>query len=125
MSIKPILRPYISIADMLADTFGDTCEVVLHDLDDPEHSVVYVANDKVTGRKKGQNFEHLISKVIMSEELKNDYVANYYFTTSDHRLIRSSSLLIRNEEGGLEGALCINLDTTPFTQQIEFLKTFV
>lgn len=40
--MRPIFLPYVSIADMLTQTFGSDCEVVLHDLNDPEHSVVYV-----------------------------------------------------------------------------------
>ena len=47
--MRPIFLPYVSIADMLTQTFGSDCEVVLHDLNDPEHSVVYVSNGTVTG----------------------------------------------------------------------------
>ena len=49
--MKPILAPYVPIADLVAKTFGEDVEVVLHDLSDPQHSVVYVANNKVTGRQ--------------------------------------------------------------------------
>ena len=40
MEIRPALAPYVPLARMLAQTFGQDCEVVLHDLDCPEHSVV-------------------------------------------------------------------------------------
>ena len=43
MEIRPALAPYVPLARMLAQTFGQDCEVVLHDLDCPEHSVVHVA----------------------------------------------------------------------------------
>ena len=52
--MKPILAPYVPIADLVAKTFGEDVEVVLHDLSDPQHSVVYVANNKVTGRQVGE-----------------------------------------------------------------------
>ena len=42
MPVKPALMPYVPIAQMLVQTFGPDCEVVLHDLDCPAHSVVYV-----------------------------------------------------------------------------------
>ena len=45
--MRPIFLPYVSIADMLTQTFGSDCEVVLHDLNDPEHSVVYVSNGTI------------------------------------------------------------------------------
>ena len=64
MEIKSFLKPYIAVADMIANTFGEDCEVVVHDLEDPEHSVVYVANNKVTGREIGQSFYTLVSKGI-------------------------------------------------------------
>lgn len=55
--MRPIFLPYVSIADMLTQTFGSDCEVVLHDLNDPEHSVVYVSNGTVTGARPGDSFE--------------------------------------------------------------------
>ena len=42
MEIRPALAPYVPLARMLAQTFGQDCEVVLHDLDCLEHSVVHV-----------------------------------------------------------------------------------
>ena len=125
MTVRPSLASYIPVADMLAQTFGPTCEVVLHDLTDPQRSVVYVANGTVTGRTVGQSFDQLVKQVILSSDLKDTYVANYYFTAENGRQIRSSTLLIRGEDGELEGALCINLDTEPFRQQMEFLNRFL
>ena len=122
MEVKMLLKPYMTMADMLAKTFGQECEVVLHDLSTPERSVVYVANNSVTGRRIGQSFDQLVKQVLLSENLKEDYVTNYFFTAPNGKLIRSSTLLIRDEEGNLAGALCINLDTTRVQAQIEYLR---
>lgn len=118
--ISPILSQYIPIADLLVKTFGEDCEVVLHDLSKPENSVVYVANGKVTGRRVGDSFQHLISQALIAEKTYKDVIPNYYFRHQD-KLIRSSSLFIRDLEGHLVGALCINLDTSKITQQITYL----
>lgn len=123
--MKPILVPYVSMADMLARTFGEDCEVVLHDLDTPECSVVYVANGTVTGRSIGDSFDQLVRQVILSDDLQEDFAANYFFTAPNGKLIRSSTLLIKNPDGHLVGALCINLDTTRLTRQIAFLQSFL
>lgn len=123
--MKPVLLPYIPLAEMLVRTFGVDCEVVLHDLDSPEHSVVYVANNSVTGRKMGDSFDQLVRQVILSNHLQDDFAANYYFTAPNGKQVRSSTLLIKNPEGGLEGALCINLDTTRISQQVEYLQSFL
>lgn len=108
MEIRPALAPYVPLARMLAQTFGQDSEVVLHDLDCPEHSVVHVENPSVTGRKVGQSFDQLVRQVILSNELKEDFVANYYFTAPNGKRIRSSTLLIRDGDGRLTGALCLN-----------------
>ena len=105
MEIRPALAPYVPLARMLAQTFGQDCEVVLHDLDCPEHSVVHVENPSVTGRKVGQSFDQLVRQVILSNELKEGFVANYYFTAPNGKRIRSSTLLIRDGDGRLTGAL--------------------
>ena len=119
------LDKYKPLADMLVHTFGKDVEVVLHNLSTPEHSVVYVANGSVTGRKLGDSFDQLIKQVLLSERLENDYVANYYFTASNGKLIRSSTLLLRDEHNKLEGALCINLDASKINQQIECLQSLL
>ncbi|ORT99979.1 hypothetical protein D081_1560 [Anaerovibrio sp. JC8] len=121
--MNPKLKAYIPMADMLAETFGDECEVVLHDIADPEHSVVYVANGTVTGRKIGQGFEHFV-KTAITQGAEEDFVANDFFQKNG-RLIRTSSALIRDDDGRLIGALCINLDMTHTQQQIAYLQGFM
>ena len=125
MEIKPLLKPYVVIADMLTKTFGQECEIVLHDLSFPEQSVVYVANNSVTGRQVGQSFDQLVKQVILSNDLKEGFVANYFFTAPNGKLIRSSTLLIRDEVGKLAGAMCINLDTTRVREQVAYLRSWL
>ena len=42
------VRPY---ADYIADINGESCEVILHDISDVRHSIIYVRNGYITGRK--------------------------------------------------------------------------
>lgn len=123
--MHPVLKHYIPIANMLVQTFGQDCEVVLHDLRTPTQSVVYVVNNTVTKREVGQSFQHLVPQVILSDALKDDVVSNYYFTTDDGKLIRSSSALIRDENSVIIGAICINLDTSRLTQNIAWLESML
>lgn len=110
--MHPILKAYIPVANMLTQTFGKSCEVVIHDLTQPESSVVYVANGAVTGRKEGQAFDHLIRKVLLNKKFKDDCTANYIFQSENGKKVKSSSALIRNPEGEVVGMLCINYDLT-------------
>ena len=123
--IKPILAQYIPIAQVIAKTFGDGCEVVLHDLEHPQQSVVYTVNNHVTGRQVGQSFDHLVPQVILSKDLDNDMVTNYYLHTDDGRLIKSSTVLLKDFDGKVVGAMCINIDTTPITRQVEWLQAMI
>lgn len=125
MEIRNVLKPYLPVAQMLVQTFGPDCEAVLHDLTTPERSVVYVANPTVTGRTVGDSFDQLVRQVILSDERQGDYAANYYFTAPNGKRIRSSTVLLRDADGRLEGAMCINLDTTRLTQQIAYLRSFL
>ena len=120
--IKPIIAQYIPIANMIAKTIGNDCEVVVHDLECPEHSVVYSVNNHVTGRQVGQSFDHLVPQVLLSKKLNEDMVTNYYFRTKDGKLIKSSTTLLKDLNGDVVGAMCINLDTSRITQQIHWLQ---
>ena len=112
----------IPVVDMIARTFGRDCEVVLHDLTQPRNSVVYAANGHVTGREIGQSFDHLITHVLLSKDFKDDVSANYFFRTGDGTLIRSSTALIKNEDGVVVGAVCVNLDTSTDTALLRRLR---
>ena len=118
------LEQYIPIAQMLAKTFGEDCEVVIHDLSIPRNSVVYTINSHVTGRQVGQSFDHLVPQVLLAKDFTG-YSANYYFHTTDGRLIRSSTVLLRDTDRQVIGALCINLDTTVITQGVERLMAML
>ncbi len=122
--MNPILAQYIPIADMIVKTFGEEVEVVLHDLSHPQNSVIYVANNKVTGRRVGESFHYLFSKALRAKEQDHGILANYYFE-QDGKKIRSSSVFIRNEAGELVGALCINIDTSKVCEQIKWLRSYL
>lgn len=110
--MNPILKTYFVIADTIAGTFGGQCEAVVHDLSQPESSVVYVANGNVTGRQVGQSFDHLVKQVLLNKNFRDDRMINYMFETPEGKQIKSSSALIRDGEGEVIGMLCINYDIT-------------
>ena len=119
-----VFKRYCQIADVVAETFGPRCEAVVHDLSQPENSVVYVANGNVTGRAVGQSFDHLVRQVLMNKDFKEDRAVNYMFETPDHRTLRSTSLLRRDEEGNLAGMLCINVDISGWLRLQEEIGLF-
>lgn len=78
---RETLQPYISMADMLARTFGKECEIVLYDMTNPQHSVVYAANNTVTNCQIGDRLPSSVSQMLRSPDLKEDFISNYYFHT--------------------------------------------
>lgn len=118
------LKKYIPIADAIAQTFGENCEVVLHDLSSPQNSVVYTVNNHVTGREVGQPFDHIIKHVLLSKQFRNDLVANYRTDTAE-KSIKSTTVLLRNSNGKAIGAFCINYDLTPINNMKQFMENFM
>jgi predicted transcriptional regulator YheO len=122
---KRILESYIPLAKSTAKMFGRHCEVVIHDLSNPQSSVMFTINSHVTGRKVGQSFDHLVKKVLRSKDFKEDYLAGYTFKTEDHRTIRSSTTLIRDAEQKVIGAFCVNFDVEAVQQMQYFMDSFL
>ncbi|QZY56166.1 helix-turn-helix transcriptional regulator [Crassaminicella profunda] len=125
MKINEALNGYIPIANLIAKTFGENCEVVIHDLSVPQNSVIYAVNNHVTGRTIGQSFDHLVKQVLLSRNFHGDYTANYMTTTKDGKEIKSSTSLIRNANGEVIGALCVNYDLEAMKDMKKFLDDFL
>ncbi|MGW9019772.1 helix-turn-helix transcriptional regulator [Priestia megaterium] len=118
---EAVLNSYIPMAKTIAKMFGPQCEVVIHDLTQPQSSVMFTINNHVTGREVGQSFDHLVKQVLLSEDFKEDHLAGYEIETDDHRLIKSSTTLIRDFQGQVIGALCINYDMNLMLQMRKML----
>lgn len=125
VTINNELQKYIPVANIIAKTFGKDCEVVIHDLARPQNSVVFTVNNHVTGRQIGQPFEHLVKQVLLSKNFAGDYSANYMTITEDGREIKSSTAFIRDSQGKIIGALCINYDLKNMKNVMAFLDDFM
>lgn len=106
----PGLNSYISIAEGIAKTFGEYCEVVLHDLSDYSSSIVAIFNNHVSGREVGSPITNLGLEVIRKGVEGHDDLINYS-TTLNQKNIKSSSMFIRDADHKVIGCLCINIDT--------------
>ena len=123
--IEKVLESFVPLAKSTAKMFGPNCEVVIHDLTNPQASVMFTVNNHVTGREVGQSFDHLVKTVLQSKDFKEDHLAGYTFTTEDKRTIRSSTSLIRDSKQKVVGAFCINFDVEALNQMQQFMETFL
>lgn len=112
-SLHPILASMVPLVDAFAATFGRDCEVVLHDISDLKSSVVAIANGHVTNRRVGSPATDLLVSLIEEEEMRGTEARiNYTSHTDDGRLLKCTTVPVRDGGGKLIGALCINYDLT-------------
>ncbi|WP_152395480.1 helix-turn-helix transcriptional regulator [Paenibacillus guangzhouensis] len=101
-----------SLVRGIAAQFGENCEVVLHDLTRPyDSTIVAIENGHVTGRKVGDPGTNLGLELLRGQSDSGNKI-NYVTQTKDGRILRSTSLYMRNSEGTVIGSLCINYDIT-------------
>lgn len=113
MNTNPLLEAMKPVIKGLAQVLGPDYELVLHDISDPDHSIVAIENGHVTGRKVGDPLaDYAMYLLKASDRNKNEYVANFLTRNRDGRRIRSSTIYIRDQAGELSGYLCINHDMT-------------
>jgi predicted transcriptional regulator YheO len=102
------------MARMIVATFGSICEVVVHDFRDIEHSVVHI-DGNVTDRAVGDGPTDLLLKAVRAGQTSAD-LYGYTGYTLDGKVLRSSSMFLRDPDGKVFGALCVNVDTTHLSQ---------
>ena len=102
------------IADALAAQFGPNCEVVIHDLSaqNAEHPIVYIVNGHVTGRKVGDGASYVVvEQLTTNDPAPRDHLA-YLTRTPDGKILKSSTLYIRNRRGAVTAIFSINYDVS-------------
>jgi len=100
------------IAAALAAQFGPNCEVVVHDLDaqNAEHPIVHIENGHVTGRKVGDGPSKVVMEQIFhGEQDPRDHLA-YLTRTPDGKILKSSTIYVRDSGGKVSAILSINYD---------------
>lgn len=110
--VHPLLKSYIPVAEGIARTFGDFCEVVLHDFTDVSSSVVAIFNGRITGREIGSPVTNLGLEILRKGEVGENMLINYANTLINKKKVKSSSILIRDQHNEVIGCFCINLDLT-------------
>lgn len=116
-----------AMAHALAVQFGTNCEVLIHDLSGGKLSgnVVYIENGHVTNRKLGDGPSHVVLDAIHGDPSKLEDHLGYLTQTKDGRILKSSTIYIRNDDGAVNYILSINYDITGFMMTENSLKAFI
>lgn len=109
--------------DGLAATFGSTCEIVLHDYRHPAASVVAIAGS-VTSRHVGGAISEIGLDMLAQGDAAEDKL-NYLTRTPTGRMLKSSTMALRDPTGRVFGALCVNLDITELRLAVSSLKSLI
>ena len=110
------------IAEGLSKTFSPFCEVVLHDLRDPQHSILAIHNN-LSGRASGDPTTELGLARIADPDYPQ-VIANYQNQFSDGRQVKSTSIGIKGASGEYVAALCMNVDLSLFRGLQGMLEQF-
>jgi predicted transcriptional regulator YheO len=105
-----LIREAEKIAVALGRMFPGLCEVVLHDLRDPENAIRAIENN-LSGRQVGDSATELGLARIADPDYPS-VIQNYPNRFSDGRPVKSTSVGIKNTEGEYIAALCLNLDVS-------------
>jgi len=110
VTTNPILERYRALVHVVAQTFGNNCEVVLNDFSNMQNSIIEIANGHVTGRSVGSPLpEHSLKRI---SEGRVEDVINYTGKSAEGRVLKSSTTFIKDDNGKVIGCFCINFDMT-------------
>lgn len=120
------LQFYLQMAQAIAKQFGPNCEVVVHDLEsnDLENSIVAIENGHVSGRRVGDGPSHVVLEALRGDRTQlRDHLA-YLTRTKDGKILKSSTIYIRDDDGAAIGIFAINYDITLMLAMENALKSF-
>ena len=103
----------------ITSLLGRHCEVVIHDLADLEHSIIWIEGN-VTGRKVGGMMGDLGLEMLRKGDTHPLF--NYVTYSESGKTLKSCSMWLRDSEGQIYGAFCINLDVTGIDMLRDFLQ---
>lgn len=126
---ETILESLTFIAHGIARQFGSNCEVCIHDLktSDPEHSIIYIINGHVTGRDIGDAPSKIVLESIEALS-KGDNLTDHlcYLTKgTGGKLLKSSTIFVKDYNNEFHYVLSINLDISGFTAFDSALKSLI
>ena len=110
--VQVVFAVFESLMKGKKDNNRTNCEVELHDLTESyESTVVMIENGHVTDRRVGDCGSNLGLEVLRGT-VRNGDKYGYFTNTRDGRVLRSSSVYVRDDEGKVIGCLCINFDVS-------------
>jgi predicted transcriptional regulator YheO len=101
------------LAKGIVAIFGKRCEVVIHDFTDISSSLVHIEGD-ISQRSVGAPITDFAYKLV--SDFGNDAPdrLGYRNTLDNGKVIKCSTMFVRDDEGTIEGCIGINFDVSDF-----------
>lgn len=98
----------------LAIQFGSSCEIVIHDLrkKELEQSIVYIENGHISNRKIGDGPSSVVLETLSRDASQIQDRLSYLTKTEDGRILKSSTMYIREENQTIAYIFSLNYDIT-------------
>lgn len=101
------------ILEGLHKSFAGQVEFIAHDLSMPESSVVMVVGD-LTKRRLGAPATNVLINALSREGDAAKDIIGYPSMSRDGKVLKSSTIFIRSEQGKIIGCVCVNIDLTAY-----------
>ena len=125
MSNLKKLEKYFPLVDFWGEVCGPAYEILIHDVSEPNHSIVKIVNNHISQREVGSPLTDLAMDLIETKEYETkSHVANYLGKTKEGRHLVASTFFIK-ENGELIGLLCVNHDTHAIQDIFDDLEIFI
>lgn len=115
------------IAKGIAAQFGSNCEVVIHELSEKStsHSIVAIENGHVSGRKVGDGPSHVVLEQLGKRRNDMEDQLCYLTRTPDGKILKSSSMYIRDDAGEICAIFCINFDISTLAMAESTIRSLI
>lgn len=111
------------MANGIAETFGPSCETVVHEIFDNSHIVAYIINGDVSGRKVGDTTTIIGDDSNIADFYKGKNLINYEARTDRGKLIKSTTFHYKGDS--YHFSLGINYDFTLFSMMNNTISSFI
>jgi predicted transcriptional regulator YheO len=116
MTLSQKLELLKQIGHALAAQFGSSCEIVIHDLKkkDLDRSIVFIENGHISTRKIGDGPSSVVLETVSRNPAQIEDRLSYLTKTEDGRILKSSTIYIRDDDSSIAYIFSLNYDITAF-----------
>ena len=112
------LENYIKLAEMLSESYGSDCEVIIYNL---ENTAIYISKNNFTNTEIGMNLSEDLFKILEKDLDNKGYKSNFYYT-KDGKIIKASFMPIKLKKK-IIGSILINFKTEEIIKTLNYLES--